>query len=629
MEIAAHAFWTLIHGLGFGALYLLECSGALVELYGLTTLSSRTESTPDQQRFLKVYLLTMVFLAWAAVLTGGLHHLPLVSRFTPPGTTELAMFPQRLLISSPTTIGWHSLGMEWKEHVAWFAPISITMVAVVFLKYGRDLKNHRQLRAAVPYFAVFSFVAAGIAGFFGAMLNKYAPVHGGHTIQLSPIRTTGIRARKLGIGLEFFVRESLVHRSKPSRIKSVRLIFRNSIIHPAHPTVPIQARCWLEWGCSTVLTQRRSPAVDTGLARGPAFGPSGLPSNCCAPHLGGGPLGSWPEQGRARDALIMGSYDAGWAPCASIVHNTMAKMTSEALDEQARIAFDDLVIAVKSGKCNLFLGAAVNAPPPAGDPRYHYDEDLRPPIGNGLANKLLKACEAFSPYPFDDPHNLLRVSQHYESVFGRDRLANFLRDEVQKGKEPSAALRAIATLNFSIIITTNYDKLFEDALALAGKRPYVSVYKPNRYEDGDDLPWNDPPRVDRPMLFKMHGDIEKPETIVLTDEDYINFIVRMREVQETSPVPQRIQTSLVQNPTLFIGYSLRDYNLRVLLKMLRAGKDSTRFPPIYAIDRSPDPLIWEFWYEKANPKIVNFVARDIWTFVPALYQQVTGAEMPA
>jgi uncharacterized membrane protein len=75
--------------------------------------------------------------------------------------------------------------MEWKEHVAWLAPISITMAAFVFIRYGRDLRNHRQLRAAVLVFTLASFVAAGIAGFFGAMLNKNAPVQGGPTIQLS------------------------------------------------------------------------------------------------------------------------------------------------------------------------------------------------------------------------------------------------------------------------------------------------------------------------------------------------------------------------------------------------------------------------------------------------------------
>ena len=185
MEITARALWTLIHGMGFGALYLLACSGALVELYRSTTSSASRESTPGQERFLKVYLLTMVVLAWAAVLTGAYVIYPWYRAAPPPGTSDLSMFPQRLLMSSPATIGWHSLGMEWKEHVAWCAPISITMVAFVFIRYGRDLKNHPQLRAAVLSFAVASFVAAGIAGFFGAMINKYAPVQGGRTIRLS------------------------------------------------------------------------------------------------------------------------------------------------------------------------------------------------------------------------------------------------------------------------------------------------------------------------------------------------------------------------------------------------------------------------------------------------------------
>jgi hypothetical protein len=178
MDITVRGLWTLIHGMGFAALYLLACSGALIELY------RTSEPTDGQERFLKSYLITMVVLAWAAVLTGAYVIYPWYRAMPPPGTADLSMFPQRLLMSSPTTVGWHSLGMEWKEHVAWFAPISITMVAFVFVRYGRDLKNHRQLRSAVLCFATASFIAAGIAGFFGAMITKVAPVHGGATIQL-------------------------------------------------------------------------------------------------------------------------------------------------------------------------------------------------------------------------------------------------------------------------------------------------------------------------------------------------------------------------------------------------------------------------------------------------------------
>ena len=185
MEITVRGLWTLIHGMGFGALYLLACSGALVELYRFTTSSASSEFTVVQDRFLKFYLLTMVVLAWATVLIGAYVIYPWYRAAPPPGTSDLSMFPQRLLMSSPATAGWHSLGMEWKEHVAWFAPISITMAAFVIVRYGSDLKNHRQLRAAVLSFTLASFVAAGIAGFFGAMINKVAPVQGGHAIQLS------------------------------------------------------------------------------------------------------------------------------------------------------------------------------------------------------------------------------------------------------------------------------------------------------------------------------------------------------------------------------------------------------------------------------------------------------------
>jgi hypothetical protein len=185
MEITLRSLWTLIHGMGFGALYLLACSGGLFELYRFTTASSPSMFTRGQELFLKAYLVAMVALAWVTVLTGTYVIYPWYRAVPPAGTKELALFPQRLLMSNPSTVGWHSLGMEWKEHVAWLVPISITMAAFVFIRYGRDLSNQKQLRAAVLGFVAASFLAAGVAGFFGAMIDKYAPVQGGDTVQLS------------------------------------------------------------------------------------------------------------------------------------------------------------------------------------------------------------------------------------------------------------------------------------------------------------------------------------------------------------------------------------------------------------------------------------------------------------
>jgi hypothetical protein len=185
MQVTARELWTMVHGMGFGALYLLACSGALVELWRMTVGNRVGEMTVGQERFLKGYLLVMVVLAWGAVLTGAYVVYPWYRAVAPVGTVDLSGYPQRLLMHSVATSGWHSLGMEWKEHVAWLTPMSITMVAFVFLRYGRELGRHRQLRAAVLGFAMVSFAAAGVAGFFGAMINKHAPVQGGAVIQLS------------------------------------------------------------------------------------------------------------------------------------------------------------------------------------------------------------------------------------------------------------------------------------------------------------------------------------------------------------------------------------------------------------------------------------------------------------
>jgi hypothetical protein len=87
-------------------------------------------------------------------------------------------------MSNPTTAGWHTLGMEWKEHVAWFAPMVATMVGFVMLRHRAAWSAYGQLRRTVLGFAAVAFLAAAIAGGWGAMIDKAAPVRGGNTIQL-------------------------------------------------------------------------------------------------------------------------------------------------------------------------------------------------------------------------------------------------------------------------------------------------------------------------------------------------------------------------------------------------------------------------------------------------------------
>ena len=182
MEITSHSLWTLIHGMGFGALYLLAGSGALIELqHRFRPASANAVGVPS--RFLGWYLAAMAVLAWLTVLTGTYVIYPWY-RTPPPAGANLAAYPRAFLLAHSSTSAWHSIGMEWKEHVAWLVPIAITMAAVVALRHRNQLTRSVSLRVTLQGFVALSLVAAGIAGFFGAMLDKTAPVGGGASIQI-------------------------------------------------------------------------------------------------------------------------------------------------------------------------------------------------------------------------------------------------------------------------------------------------------------------------------------------------------------------------------------------------------------------------------------------------------------
>jgi hypothetical protein len=180
MEVTVHDAVTMLHGMGFGALLLLAFSGAVAGLYS-TSIAGHVW-TGRERRLACAYLVAMAALAWVTVLAGAYLVYPWYRAVAPPGTIDLNGYPQRLLMSQTSTSGWHDIGMEWKEHIAWFAPISLTAVAYIFIRYGTHLAQFRGVRNAVMALAVTAFVATSVAGVFGAMLNKFAPVRGGPTI---------------------------------------------------------------------------------------------------------------------------------------------------------------------------------------------------------------------------------------------------------------------------------------------------------------------------------------------------------------------------------------------------------------------------------------------------------------
>ncbi|MBW8060507.1 MAG: hypothetical protein FVQ78_09355 [Solirubrobacterales bacterium] len=169
MDLATREFWALIHGLVLGGGFLLAFAGGFAGLYSLKPGLVTGTGIAERTRRLVVGTTAMATIAWVTVITGTWIVYPWYREDTPTS-------PRSELLANPDTAEWHKFGMEWKEHVAWIAPMLATAAAFVVLYYRTDLiKNQTARKIALGLF-VAAFAVAVIAGILGALITKKASV---------------------------------------------------------------------------------------------------------------------------------------------------------------------------------------------------------------------------------------------------------------------------------------------------------------------------------------------------------------------------------------------------------------------------------------------------------------------
>jgi len=95
--------------------------------------------------------------------------------------------------------------------------------------------------------------------------------------------------------------------------------------------------------------------------------------------------------------------------------------------------------------------------------------------------------------------------------------------------------------------------------------PLVDLKTPSVFgiEEGKT---NYEPTPANPLVYHLHGHYDTPQSMVLTEDDYLNFMVNLSSDQNF--LPPAIRTALAGTSLLFIGYSLSDWNFRVLFRGL-------------------------------------------------------------
>jgi hypothetical protein len=307
----------------------------------------------------------------------------------------------------------------------------------------------------------------------------------------------------------------------------------------------------------------------------------------------------------------------------------------DTLDEH----YERVATAIAEGRVIPFFGAGVNL---CGRPKDMTWSRGSPYLPSG--GELAEHLAAKFKYPWNDKQDLMRVSQYAAIMDGTGPLYIELRKLFDVDYQPTVLQRFFATLPAALrerghtssgmlIVTTNYDDLMERAFREAGEEFDLVAYVAEDREQRGKF-WHWPPDgkariIDKPnkyrglsleqrtIILKIHGAIDREDSardsFVITEDNYIDYLTR---TDISNLVPVTVAAKLRNSHFLFLGYSLRDWNLRVILHRIW-GEQKLSWKS-WAILLNPQPFDQEFW-RKRDVDIYNASLED---YITALTERV-------
>jgi len=174
-----------------------------------------------------------------------------------------------------------------------------------------------------------------------------------------------------------------------------------------------------------------------------------------------------------------------------------------------------------------------------------------------------------------------------------DSFKKRVADRICEATRYSLTHGLLASLPSKEAVTTNFDRLFEDAASIGGREIAV-------------LP-KDPRRTDGRFLLKLHGSVDDHENMILTRSDYL------RMPRQYGALMGLVQGLLMMRKMLFVGYSLSDEDFHDLIDEVRAARgDHAEGASGTVLTLQDDPLERQLWQRDLDtvPIVVNGEHRD-------------------
>jgi hypothetical protein len=245
------------------------------------------------------------------------------------------------------------------------------------------------------------------------------------------------------------------------------------------------------------------------------------------------------------------------------------------------LIMSDLIQAIRTKQCIPFIGAGLSKD--SGVLLWsELIEDMKPRLLS-LAEEEEGDREEEELYL--NQANYLDIATRFKYKVGLGNYYQFLQERFRPpNSTPNNAHRALAKIStWPFVITTNFDKLLEVAFTKPGQLPPAVVTEPEELVTAI--------RSGEFFILKLHGDIDRAQSIVLTRDEYEQFVQSRRGQLLLDTLRQQLMFRNV----LFIGFALNDPNfLRVFGEAgwLTGGYQNSAYS-IMAYSMKPEREEWQ------------------------------------
>ena len=207
----------------------------------------------------------------------------------------------------------------------------------------------------------------------------------------------------------------------------------------------------------------------------------------------------------------------------------------------------------------------------------------------------------------NDIYDYYQLAQYYCNKYSISDLKRIISAKLQTHDFNSPTIENLLKLNFKSIWTTNFDTAIENCLNRKNMR-YTKVHND---KDLSCINSND-----CPIIYKINGDINDLENIILTQRDWENF-------EYTHPTMLTfLKKELVSNTFLFLGYSFHDNLIKSALSGIRQFVGNTGIHH-YAIFQKKSEKEFEYFIDDLDRNYnVKTVLVDSYSEIPDILNKI-------